>query len=260
MRSYTDLLSANGLKLELHLPDTDSFPLFIYFHGGGLVGGGVTACRNFAETLCKRGIGVLGVQYHLYPKEGCGDVHYPMYIDDCAAAVKWAFEHIGEYGDCTGIYAGGSSAGGYISMMLCFNKTFLAAYDLAPTDLAGFIHDAGQPTAHFNVLKKERGVDHRRVIVDETAPLYYVGMDAAYPPMIFFVSDHDMENRLEQTELMLSTLRHFGHTEENGIHHKLLEGTHNQTFFDKDENGDSLLGLLIEDFIKMIEAERAAKV
>ena len=259
MRSYTDLLSDNGLKLELHLPENGVFPLFIYFHGGGLVGGGVTACRNFAETLCKRGIGVLGVQYHLYPKEGCGDVHYPMYIDDCAAAVKWAFEHIGEYGDCTGIYAGGSSAGGYISMMLCFDKTHLAKYGIAPTDLAGFIHDAGQPTAHFNVLKKERGVDHRRVIVDETAPLYYVGMDAAYPPMIFFVSDHDMENRLEQTELMLSTLRHFGHTEENGIHHKLLVGTHNQTFFDKDENGDSLLGLLIEDFIKMIEAERAAK-
>ena len=259
MRSLTELYNENGLKLELHLPETDGFPLFIYFHGGGLVGGGVTACRNFAETLCKRGIAVLGVQYHLYPKDGCGDVHYPMYIDDCAAAIRWAFDHIGEYGRCTGIYAGGSSAGGYISMMLCFDKTFLAKYGIAPTDLAGFIHDAGQPTAHFNVIAKERGMDHRRVIVDETAPLYHIGEDKTYPPMIFFVSDHDMENRPEQTQLVISTLRHFGHTEKNGIHYKLLEGTHNQTFFDKDENGDSLLGLLIEDFIKMIEAERAAK-
>ena len=256
MRSYTELRNDNGLALELHLPEEGAFPLFIYFHGGGLTGGGVTACRNFAETLASRGIGVLGVQYHLYPKEGCGEVRYPMYIDDCAAAISWAFRHIGEYGDCCGIYAGGSSAGGYISMMLCFDKSHLAKYGIAPTELAGFIHDAGQPTTHFNVLAKEYGLDHRRLIVDERAPLYHVGTDAAYPPMIFFVSDHDMQNRLEQTELMLSTLRHFGHTEESGIHHKLLEGTHNETFFKKDENGDSLLGLLIHEFIQTIEAKK----
>ena len=256
MRSYPTLLNDNGLGLELHLPDDGAFPLFIYFHGGGLTGGGVTACRNFAETLASRGIGVLGVQYHLYPKDGCGDVHYPMYIDDCAAAISWARRHIAEYGECTGIYAGGSSAGGYISMMLCFDKTHLAKYGIAPTDLAGFVHDAGQPTTHFNVLAKEYGLDHRRVIVDERAPLYHIGKDKAYPPMIFFVSDHDMENRLEQTELMLSTLRHFGHTEETGIFYKLLEGTHNETFFKKDENGDSLLGLHIHQFIQMIEAKK----
>ncbi len=256
MRSYTDLTGKTGLALELHLPDADSFPLFVYFHGGGLVGGGVTSCRNFHETLCARGIGLLGVQYHLYPKEGCGDVHYPMYIDDCAAAISWAFDHIGEYGNCTGIYAGGSSAGGYISMMLCFDKTHLAKYGIAPTDLAGFIHDAGQPTAHFNVLRKERGLDYRRVIVDETAPLYHIGADPTYPPMYFYVSDHDMENRLEQTQLVISTLRHFGHTEENGIHYKLLPGTHNQTFKEKDERGDSLLGLLLCESIGVMAAER----
>ena len=258
MRSYTDLKNDNGLKLELHLPENGSFPLFVYFHGGGLVSGGVTSCRNFAETLAKRGIGVLGVQYHLYPKEGCADVRFPMYIDDCAAAVSWAFQHIAEYGECNGIYAGGSSAGGYISMMLCFDKSFLAKYGIKPTDLAGFIHDAGQPTAHFNVISKERGIDYRRVIVDETAPLYHIGTDPIYPPMIFFVSDHDMENRLEQTQLVISTLRHFGHTEKNGIHYKLLPGTHNQTFKEWDENGDCLLGLHIYDFIAKIQAERTA--
>ena len=48
-------------------------------------------------------------------------------------------------------------------------------------DFAGFIHDAGQPTSHFNVLK-ELGKDSKRIIVDETAPMYFVGMDETYSP------------------------------------------------------------------------------
>ena len=256
MKSFTDLTNNNGLRLELHLPDEGAFPLFIYFHGGGLVGGGVTSCRNFAETLCKRGIGVLGVQYHLYPKEGCGDVHYPMYIDDCAAAVSWAFRHIAEYGTCTGIYAGGSSAGGYISMMLCFDKSFLGKYGIAPTQLAGFVHDAGQPTAHFNVLKRDRGLDSRRVIVDETAPLYHIGADPEYPPMLIIVSDQDMENRFEQTQLVLSTLRHFGHTEKNGIYYRLENGKHCAYVYQSDEDGEAKFGKMVDEFVKKTQAAK----
>ena len=77
-------------------------------------------------------------------------------------------------------------------MMLCFDRRWLAVHGLSPMDFSGFIHDAGQPTAHFTVLKY-RGIDSRRVIVDETAPLYHIGVDETYPPMRFLVSDHDME-------------------------------------------------------------------
>lgn len=255
MRSYTGLIGKTGLQLDLFLPDSNDFSLFIYFHGGGLTGGGVTSCQFFTKTLCERGIGVLGVQYHLYPKEGSGDVRYPMFIDDCAAAIAWAKEHIGEYGNCRGIYAGGSSAGGYISMCLCFDKSHLAKYGLTPLDVAGFIHDAGQPTAHFNVLKKDFGVDSRRVIVDETAPLYHIGEDPTYPPMIFIVSDADMENRYEQTQLVLSTLRHFGHTEENGIHYLLMHGTHCSYVYQNDEkDGEAVFGKMVSDFIRKVES------
>ena len=77
-------------------------------------------------------------------------------------------------------------------------------------DISGYVHDSGQPTAHFNVLK-EKGMDFRRVIVDETAPLYFVGLEKEYPPMLFIVADQDMENRYEQTVLVLSTMDHFGY-------------------------------------------------
>jgi hypothetical protein len=58
---------------------------------------------------------------------------------------------------------------------------------------------------------KELGKDSKRIIVDETAPMYFVGMDETYSPMLFIVSDDDMFGRYEQTMLMLSTLRHFGY-------------------------------------------------
>ncbi|MBO7762620.1 MAG: alpha/beta hydrolase [Clostridia bacterium] len=256
MRSYQGLTYRGDLDMELHLPDEGPFSLFVYFHGGGLQGGG-TYCKPFATTLCKRGIGVLSVQYRMYPKEGCGEVRYPMYIDDCAAAIRWAFDHIGEYGECRGIYAGGSSAGGYLSMSLCFNKAHLAAYGLTPTDLAGFIHDAGQPTTHFNLLAKEDGVDGRRVIVDERAPLYHVGIDPVYAPMLIIVSDADMQNRPEQTTLLLSTLRHFGHTEESGVYYRLMHGTHCSYVYETDEDGEGVFGKMIAEFIETVEAKNA---
>ena len=55
---------------------------------------------------------------------------------------------------------------------------------------------------HFNVLR-EKGFDTRRVIINEQAPLYYVGIEKKYPKMLFIVSTNDLENRYEQTMLLL---------------------------------------------------------
>ena len=109
-------------------------------------------------------------------------------------------------------------------MMLCFDKRYLSAVGMRPEDIAGYIHDAGQPTSHFNVLK-ELGRDCRRVIVDETAPIFFVGLEDSYPPMRFIVSEDDMFARYEQTVLMIKTLEHFGH--KNNVSLTVMPGTHN---------------------------------
>ena len=109
-------------------------------------------------------------------------------------------------------------------MMLCFDNKYLAPYKLPEGTIKGYIHDAGQPTTHFNVLR-ERGIDSRLVIVDEAAPLYYIGREKEYPPMMFIVSDNDMKNRFEQIQLVLSTMKHFGY-DENKIEYRLMHGTH----------------------------------
>lgn len=144
------------------------------------------------------------------------------------------------------IYVGGSSAGGYLSQMLCFDEKWLAKYNIKPCDITGFIHDAGQPTCHFNVLK-ERGIDSRRVIIDDSAPLYHIGEADEYPPMLIIVSDNDMKNRYEQTMLLESTLKHFGHTEK--VQLKIMNGTHCAYVNKVDQDGESVFGKLVLSFI-----------
>lgn len=215
--NYT-LVNNEFHTLNIYLPERDKFKTFIYFHGGGLESGDKDDADNFSDYLNENGIAVVSCNYKLYPFTA-----YPEFICDAAAAVDWVFENIKNYGTATEIYIGGSSAGAYISMMLCFNKKYLSGYGINPMDINGFIHDAGQPTKHFRVLK-EYGIDPKRIIVDEAAPLYYIGIEKEYPKMLFILSENDMENRYEQTMLMISTLKHYGVK----ANIKILQGNHGQ--------------------------------
>ena len=245
MKTIFDLAYKENLFLDLHLPETDEFDLFVYFHGGGLSAGKRGGVEVFAKTLADRNIATATVQYRMYP-----DAKFPDFIVDCADSIRWLKDNIAQYGKCKRLYVGGSSAGGYLSMMLCFDKRYLNAVGLEPTDIDAYIHDAGQPTSHFNVLK-ELGKDSRRVIVDETAPLFFVGLEETYAPMLFIVSDNDMFGRYEQTMLMVKTLEHFGHTE--NVRTKVMNSTHCAYVRKADEDGEGILGKVILSFLEELK-------
>jgi len=245
MISNYDLEYKENLFIDLHLPESDSFDLFIYFHGGGLCSGDRKGVEVFATTLAKRNIATASVEYRMYP-----DAKFPDFIEDAADSIRWLKDNIFKLGNCKRIFVGGSSAGGYISMMLCFDERFLSAVDIKPTDIAAYIHDAGQPTSHFNVLK-EFGKDGRRLIVDETAPMYFVGEAEKYAPMLFIVSDNDMFGRYEQTILMINTLKHFGHTE--NVFLEVRQGNHCEYVYKTDDDGDGILGKMVITFIDKID-------
>ena len=236
---YGDLDSVQ--KLDLYLPDHSASSLFVYFHGGGLEGGDKHAADAFAPYLTSRGIAVASANYRMYPS-----ARYPDFIYDAAQAVAWANKYMKEELGCDKLYIGGSSAGGYLSMMLCFDRRYLKGVGLDNSAIAGYFHDAGQPTSHFNVLKYGN-IDPRRVIVDEAAPLYYIGLESEYPPMRFVVSDKDMTNRYEQTMLVLSTLSHFGY---KNYDHIVMHGRHCEYCGKFDENGQSVFGKIIGNFIE----------
>ena len=228
--------------LDMYLPDEDGFPVFVFFHGGGLEHGDRTHCQCPASYLAPRGVGLISVEYRMYP-----NAKYPDYIEDAALAVKWVFDNIQSYGGNGKIFVGGSSAGGYLSMMLCFDESFYRAVGLPSSAISGYIHDAGQPTVHFKVLE-ERGVDPRRCIIDGAAPLYHIGLREKYPPMLFIYSDRDMECRPEQIELTVATLRHFG-MNPSDIEVVKMSGTHCE-YCGKMEDGESVHGKIMYPFIK----------
>ena len=224
-------------SLDLHLPEGESFPVFVYIHGGGLEALTKEAPTGMAEYFTERGVALVSVEYRMYPS-----AKYPDFIEDVAAAVAWVKAKKEEYG-FTKIFVGGSSAGGYLSQMLCFDNSWLAKHGVDNTEIDGYILDAGQPTAHFNVLR-ERGIDPRRIIVDESAPLWHIGRQEKYAPMFIIYSDNDMENRPEQTQLMISTLRHFRY-DMSKVEVQMVHGDHCQYVMELNENGENRLAEIV---------------
>ena len=237
-----DICYSGEQCLDVYLPDSDSFPVVVYFHGGGLEAGDKADPQVFIRDMVKAGVAVVSANYRMYPR-----AKYPEFIEDAADAVAWTFANMGKYGNVEGICVGGSSAGGYLSQMLCFDSSRLEGRGLSPMSVSGFVHDAGQPTCHYNVLR-ERGIDPCRVIVDEAGPLYHVGSAENYPPMLVIVSDQDMANRYEQTMLLVSALRHLGH--EGKVQLQVMHGRHCAYVNAVDAHGDSVLGSCVRSFLE----------
>lgn len=245
MKSIIDIQYGNdpSQRLDVYLPDSETFPVFVYFHGGGLEEGDKAGHEMIYDYMTARGIAVVTANYRMYPT-----AKYPEFVEDAAAVVAWTFKNIPCYGDAQGIYVGGSSAGGYLSMMLCFDRRWLGKHGISPMQIAGFVHDAGQPTCHFNVLR-ERGIDTRRVIIDDSAPLFHIGVDQEYPPMLIIVSDNDMKNRYEQTMLVMSTLNHFEY-DMSRVQLMIMHGEHCEYVKKLDDDGDSVFGRIVRDYIR----------
>lgn len=252
MRIYEDIPYTKDATtchlLDLYLPDKDCNALFLFFHGGGLIEGtrkNDVAMPQFAKDMTDVGIGVASAEYRLYP-----NAKFPDFIEDAAAAVKFVTEGLSEYVKYDKLVVGGSSAGAYITQMLCFNEEYLISAGVNPTNIDAYVHDAGQPTVHFNVLR-ERGIDSRRVVVDEYAPLYHVGKAKDYPPMLIIISDNDIENRLEETELLISTINRFGY-DMSKVHFKKTAGKHVWYTKALTNDGHSVYAGLIAPFIELL--------
>ncbi|MEX6690336.1 alpha/beta hydrolase [Danxiaibacter flavus] len=158
------------------------FATILWFHGGGITGGS----KEIPRALMDKGYAVIGVGYRLSPK-----VKAPAYIEDAAAAVAWAFQHIAGYGGSADlIFVSGHSAGGYLGMMITLDKKYLAKYDIDANRIAAVVPFSGQAITHFTV-RDEQGIKNTQPTIDEYAPLYHVRADA--PPMLLITGDREME-------------------------------------------------------------------
>jgi acetyl esterase/lipase len=87
----------------------------VFFHGGGFVIGDIETHDNQARRLCSDvGAVVLSVAYRLVPEHP-----WSVAAEDCAAATRWAFEHIDALGgDADRVAVAGDSAGGHCATVV----------------------------------------------------------------------------------------------------------------------------------------------
>ena len=114
-------------------------PMVVFFYGGSWSSGDRADYRFVGEALASQGIVVVVADYRLSPQ-----VRYPVFIEDSALAVRWVFDNAPKYGgDPERVFVMGHSAGGYNAAMLALDKRWLAAVNLSPAKLAGWIGLAG---------------------------------------------------------------------------------------------------------------------
>lgn len=206
---YSDSLSKSDkyidsqCTLDIYYPKkTSNFATVVWFHGGGLTGGH----KEIPTALLEKGFAVIGVGYRFSPK-----VKAPVYIEDAAAAIAWAFQHISNYGGNPNlIFLSGHSAGGYLTMMVGLDKKYLSKYGIDANKIAGNIPFSGHTITHFTI-RKEKGMNDIQPLIDEYAPLYFVRADA--PPLVLITGDPELEmlGRYEENAYMWRMMKIAGH-------------------------------------------------
>jgi len=144
-RNFSDLPYGNQprQKLDAYLPNqakTDkTLPMVVFFYGGSWSTGDRADYRFVGEALASQGIIALVADYRLSP-----EVRYPVFLQDSALAMRWAFDNAQKYGaDPARIFVMGHSAGAYNAAMMALDKRWLGGVGLSPAKLAGWIGLAG---------------------------------------------------------------------------------------------------------------------
>ena len=105
-------------------------PCFVFFHGGGWVGGNLNAGRPFCEYLASRGMVALTANYSMHPKNElenlpAGESKKRICVMDGKTVVRWVKKHAQELGiDPEKMVVGGASAGGHISVLQMMDEQF----------------------------------------------------------------------------------------------------------------------------------------
>lgn len=222
---------AERCKVDLYLPkERKGFPTLVWFHGGGLTGGGKTGENvvKIARSLAAAGLAVVVPNYRRSPK-----ATFPAYIQDAAAAFAWTRSHIGDHGgDPARLFIGGHSAGAYLSLMLAMDTRYLGDLGIEPSAVAGFIPVSGQTMTHRTV-REERGIGEFTIIADEAAPVHFARKDT--PPILVLYADNDMPARAEENAYFVALMKSAGNVRTTGlmirdrthgsIAHKIAEGS-----------------------------------
>ena len=173
-------------------------PVIVFFYGGSWNSGTRSGYAFVGRALAAQGFVVVIPDYRLVP-----DVRYPAFVEDGAAAVRWAEAHIGSFGgDPRRIVLMGHSAGAYIAAMLAVDDRWLGADRSAVRGLVGLAGPYDFAPFDVDVSRAAFGAWPRP---EETQPVHWAG--AGDPPAVLLVGGEDRTVLPRNSEALANRLR-----------------------------------------------------
>lgn len=125
-------------RLDIYMPEQGAkgpFPVFVCFHGGGLMFGYKEWMGLNAPVITRFPAILVSADHLLIENTPAAYEKTPLQLADTAAAVAWTFRNIAQFGgDPNRIHIGGHSAGGILSGLLAVRPDVLEKAGL-PADV-----------------------------------------------------------------------------------------------------------------------------
>jgi acetyl esterase/lipase len=192
-------------KIDLYIPDdrtANGLPTLLFMHGGYWTHGYKEWLGFMAPSFVSLPALFISVGYRLSPA-----VHYPAALEDCFAALAWAYHHVAEYGgDPQRLFVGGHSAGGHLAALMALQPALLTARGL-PAEII----KACFPVSGVYDLTGDIPQDRLHAFLAPGAsrvhasPLHYVRGNRI--PFLLAVGEHDFPVLYEQAYAMEAALR-----------------------------------------------------
>ncbi|WP_421930668.1 alpha/beta hydrolase [Phenylobacterium sp.] len=193
-------------KLDVYAPRRTKAgaPVAVFFYGGSWDSGRRQDYRWVGQALAAQGYVTVVPDYRIYP-----EVTYPHFLEDGAAAIRWAVDHAAAYGgDPSRIVLIGHSAGAYNAVMLGLDGRYLKAQGV---DIHRIRAVAGL-SGPYDFVPLDGPITRRTfggaADLAATQPATYVS--AASPPAFLATGDADRTVFPRNTKALARTLRGAG--------------------------------------------------
>lgn len=200
--SETDAYRQERCKLDIYKPGNgNNYPTVVFFYGGALEMGE----KYISEELKSGNFIVVAPNYRLSPK-----VKNPAYTEDAAEAVAWVMKNIDRYGGSKdSIYVCGHSAGGYLTLIIALDKSYLAAHNEDADQVRAWFPISGQTVTHYTI-RKERGLSMKIPLIDTYAPLNHARTGTPHIGLITADKRYEQPGRYEENALLKAVLNDVG--------------------------------------------------
>jgi acetyl esterase/lipase len=167
----------------LRAPARAARPVMVYLYGGAWAAGSKADFAWIGAALARRGFVAVVPDYRIYP-----EAKWPMFLEDNAAAVRWARDHAASFGgDPAELVLTGHSAGANNALSLATEPRWLAGVGMTPRDLKATIGLSGPYNLSPLDTASERAIFGPPT--GYTDPINRI--EGGSPPLLLIVGDRD---------------------------------------------------------------------